>query len=98
MTFKSEPPTKPGAYWHKWNVTDIFPRLLMVSVALNVFSGREDWGKVESIKGFWSSRLQPEDEIEKAWIEGVTVGMSRPTETRKEWALSRAKQVVEGEV
>lgn len=46
--------------------------------------------------------LSPEEaeklrgEVEKAWHEGLAVGMARPTETRLEWGRSHAKLVAEG--
>lgn len=99
MTFKSEPPTKPGAYWWK-SSKDKSVELVQLKEKgewLYFLDCDGIWKHISKLPGEWSPRLVPVDEVEKAWHEGFDV-LSNGRLKSLIWSESRAKQVVEGEV
>ncbi len=94
MTFTTETPTQPGAYWWK-GYSDAIPRFT------EVFVGPDgglwyDRGTVESHGGLWC-RLVAAEEVKEAWAEGrASVCTDKDGELLEMWANSRAKKVVEG--
>lgn len=106
MSFTNELPTVPGDF--AWKDDAECGSYILLQVVEWPLNGPGLWVKdamqvvpLEDYGGLWC-RLVPADEtvakeeIEKAWQEGLSTGMSRPNETRLEWIGSRAKKVMEG--
>lgn len=102
MTFTSEKPTVPGAYW--WQPTQLHdPLLVRVTSphrvnqeAFLVVSGHGIQDEyLNNLSGLWSSRLVPCEEVEEAYREGwrhgrFAINVDPPFEQ------SRARRVVDG--
>jgi hypothetical protein len=96
MTFTTQPPTKPGAYWFKRDRHE--PRLLQVDIdsAGLLYDPHSLCGYGD--RGQWSERLIPVSEVEKAWREGYNWTNYTPVGSEVAWSDSHARKVVEGEV
>lgn len=96
MTFTSEKPKVPGAYWWKdesgLHLVNVKP-----SPTGELWAHGTDCmeGRVESMDGEWSERLVPVGEVEKAYEEVVITDLARHI-ARLERAVARARRVVEG--
>lgn len=100
MKFIPEPPSKPGAYWWKYLPTS---ERCLVEVFKSQGSGAlwcrmngSSQGTPEVLKGLWSSRLVPVEEVSEAWREGRESGLRQPETLVSNWNESRSKRVVEG--
>jgi len=94
MTFTSQKPTVPGAYWWK-DETDTH----LVNVKPN--PAGELWAHGTDCIGEWSPRLVPVEEVEKAFVEGHLSDYLKPNSSARDaaiecWEESRARRVVEG--
>jgi hypothetical protein len=112
MTFTTQPPTVPGAYYWKLD-DDSDPQLLDLKqfedrIALKRYGLDHD-----HIGGYWSERLVPVSEVGKAYREGLIDGVDSTTDEITPSIASRthcealihgcyhgshARKVVEGEV
>ena len=101
MTFTSEKPTVPGAYWWRGSICE--PILVNVWSSKEKLFGTSQLGttaRVDLYNGEWSPRLVPVDEVEKALSEGFSIGRryldSTIEEKEKLFNNSRARRVVDG--
>lgn len=96
MTFTKTPPTKPGAYWHRWGAKHPDGKVL-VEVEIDAQTGllidESSHLPPKEVGGEWSGPLVPVEEVEKAYYEGSTHSQNLTS-----YANSRARRVVEGEI
>jgi len=105
MTFTSQKPTVPGAYWWRRNC-QCLPSVVEVRDECGLWA--MGVGCVASMTCEWSPRLVPVDEVEKAWKEAQKLvgkelgGIGNDDDSGcceyelPEYNNSRARRVVEG--
>lgn len=98
MNWTKTPPTKPGIYYWESGRKEKRPVEVYNHNGELIAFGRNVFDEAGGIGGQWCGPLVPVEEVEKAYREGWRDCLFSDTIIDGNYATSRARKIVEGEV